>query len=246
MPKRDYAIDVFRGIGILFVVLGHCIGDTAQPLNKMILSFHMPLFFFCSGMLAKGTYSWGYWQYCKKKLFHLLKAQLALLSIGIGYDVIVKCLIFNWMNISEVDVVGYLTTWFLIVLFYVSIIFPLIEKIISKIGQPVIGHTMVLLCLMVVMLIINGKSNEMLFHIDKVPAALLFYELGYLFNNKKFRQRAITFTEKYLCLLLPLQVWLTSANSSVKMYMNDYGNIFLFVMGALIGIIIILLGANKL
>lgn len=52
LQRRDNVIDAFRGIGILLVVLGHIIGDTQVPLNKLILSFHMPLFFFCSGMLA--------------------------------------------------------------------------------------------------------------------------------------------------------------------------------------------------
>ena len=43
-------IDVARGIAILLVVLGHCIGNLNDPRNRFILAFHMPLFFFLSGM----------------------------------------------------------------------------------------------------------------------------------------------------------------------------------------------------
>lgn len=43
-------IDVARGIAILLVVLGHCIGNLNDPGNRFILAFHMPLFFFLSGM----------------------------------------------------------------------------------------------------------------------------------------------------------------------------------------------------
>lgn len=53
MSKRIEWIDSARGIAILFVVLGHCIGNIEDPVNKFILAFHMPLFFFLSGLCAK-------------------------------------------------------------------------------------------------------------------------------------------------------------------------------------------------
>ena len=37
--------DEARGIAILLVVIGHCIGSLHNPMNQAILSFHMPLFF---------------------------------------------------------------------------------------------------------------------------------------------------------------------------------------------------------
>lgn len=60
---RQKYLDVAKGIGILLVVMGHCIPDasTFQTISnqgfaffhKIIYSFHMPLFFFISGFLAK-------------------------------------------------------------------------------------------------------------------------------------------------------------------------------------------------
>lgn len=51
-PKsRDHAIDVMRGIGILLVVVGHA--TTIPIVTGGIYSFHMPLFFFLSGLLFK-------------------------------------------------------------------------------------------------------------------------------------------------------------------------------------------------
>lgn len=43
--ERNLTIDAFRGIGILLVILGHCVQKTELPINQIILSFHMPLFF---------------------------------------------------------------------------------------------------------------------------------------------------------------------------------------------------------
>ena len=47
--KRNYAIDVARGISIFFVVLGHLVVGGTKTFN-WIFSFHMPIFFLLSGM----------------------------------------------------------------------------------------------------------------------------------------------------------------------------------------------------
>ena len=48
--NRISYVDVFRGLLMLLVVLGHSIGNTDDVVNKTILSFHMPAFFILSGM----------------------------------------------------------------------------------------------------------------------------------------------------------------------------------------------------
>lgn len=50
--RRIDWVDTARGIGIIFVVLGH---HHDHPLYSYIYSFHMPLFFFLSGMMFKNT-----------------------------------------------------------------------------------------------------------------------------------------------------------------------------------------------
>jgi len=55
--KRSGQIDIARGIGILLVVFGHnwIILNEKKELFHVIYSFHMPLFFFLSGLLIKST-----------------------------------------------------------------------------------------------------------------------------------------------------------------------------------------------
>lgn len=48
MKKRDLTIDIAKGICIFLVVLGHC--HNAGFIRHYIYLFHMPLFFFLSGM----------------------------------------------------------------------------------------------------------------------------------------------------------------------------------------------------
>ncbi len=54
MPKRIEYIDIAKGIGILLVVMGHNDFALVSPFfYKFIYAFHMPLFFFVSGMFFK-------------------------------------------------------------------------------------------------------------------------------------------------------------------------------------------------
>lgn len=48
--ERKTWIDVLRGIAMLLVIMGHCIGFIDNPINRMILCFHMVLFYFISGL----------------------------------------------------------------------------------------------------------------------------------------------------------------------------------------------------
>ena len=54
--ERELWIDILRGLGILFVILGHC----SPPFNKLIYGFHMPLFFLLSGYLYHGPHKIQY------------------------------------------------------------------------------------------------------------------------------------------------------------------------------------------
>jgi fucose 4-O-acetylase-like acetyltransferase len=55
MTTRNSTIDVAKGIGIFFVVLGHNWLSTheASDLHRVIFSFHMPLFFFLAGIFLR-------------------------------------------------------------------------------------------------------------------------------------------------------------------------------------------------
>lgn len=45
--NRDVSIDIMRGIGILSMLVGHCV--IPNLLHKFIYMWHMPLFFIASG-----------------------------------------------------------------------------------------------------------------------------------------------------------------------------------------------------
>ncbi len=49
MQNRDITLDIAKGIGIVLVVVGHCINARTIP-GVFVYAFHMPLFFFISGV----------------------------------------------------------------------------------------------------------------------------------------------------------------------------------------------------
>ena len=60
---RDITFDIAKGIGIVLVVIGHFIPDNAPSwyigFVSVVYHFHMPLFFFVSGMFVKKGLSLG-------------------------------------------------------------------------------------------------------------------------------------------------------------------------------------------
>ena len=58
--NRMTYLDMAKGIGILFMIVGHTISLGWQ--KDLIYSFHMPLFFVCSGMTMVLSNNWLEWR----------------------------------------------------------------------------------------------------------------------------------------------------------------------------------------
>ena len=75
-PRRAAWIDHARGIAIILVVYGHCIrgllaaglvdGSAHLTIDYLIYGFHMPLFFFISGVLGVRTALQGGWPFWRR------------------------------------------------------------------------------------------------------------------------------------------------------------------------------------
>jgi polysaccharide biosynthesis protein PslL len=80
MPKRIEYLDVAKGIGILFVVLGHNQIKSDYPIvYQVVYSFHMPFFFLLSGMFFKADY--GFSELARRRFSSLLKPFLAYMAV---------------------------------------------------------------------------------------------------------------------------------------------------------------------
>ena len=129
--KRDLSLDFVKGFGIVLVIYGHIhAGDNIS--NNWVYSYHMPLFFFVSGILfnkKKSNESLVYYviQEAKKILYPYLTFSFLYL--------IVKCLMLEY-DLNEIirffvdtfTFVGRGVFWFLSSLFFAEILYFIIEK----------------------------------------------------------------------------------------------------------------------
>lgn len=231
ISKRINWIDVARGMAILLVVMGHCIGDLDNPGNRFILSFHMPLFFFLSGLCAKVPTT-KFFPYLKRKSKALLVPQLTLGFINCVFDFL--------LGERRIDIfLSEFFYWFLLVLFYVVILFYFLCKL--DFEKKMVRYIVILTDFILVVVLSLMKITTKI-HIEIVPMALLFYLSGYftksinvnIYTNKKY------ILIKYIWIFsIPIIVICSYWNTPVTMYVNTYGNLLLFFITAVCGIVMI-------
>jgi len=121
MNNRLDHIDMARGLAMTLVVVGHSCSSNTGDLNRMILSFHMPLFFLLSGIFAK-EYTWhtilgG----VKNKARRILIPQL-LLAVLVNIMVAVPAVVLRGASLEDHHWLYALGYWFLPTLFLTSVI----------------------------------------------------------------------------------------------------------------------------
>jgi fucose 4-O-acetylase-like acetyltransferase len=130
MKTRNALIDAGKGIGILFVVLGHALQRNVPDydtnfLFRIIYTFHMPLFIFLSGYVSK----YGEVKTIKKNFFRLLIPFFAwylIYLIEFSFDV--KHFPNPTHNILFLKN-PYHILWFLWILFFCHVGFYLMSKV---------------------------------------------------------------------------------------------------------------------
>ena len=244
LRKRINQIDVARGIAILMVVLGHSFYSLDAPLNKIILSFHMPLFFFLSGMLGKTATETGisFKSFFIKKVRTILLPQFLLGVISYCYYAVFTIVI-KGGSIYDINLIyQFWRYWFLQVLFVTEIVFFILSKFINvkKKLSTVVIIAICIICTIIIMKL-AFLPDESPFYLNVTPMALMFYLSGFALNpvlvNENISGRWSLFGKIVTIAITSCLVAVVALhNSSVTMYNNGYGNIFLFFISRFCGI----------
>lgn len=252
MEKRLEFIDILKGIGIIFVIAGH-LQNISTISRAWIYSFHMPLFFFISGVLfRKSNLKLNKKDYILKKVKSLLYPYLTISIFFIVFNILtaiknhsgivgIKQMIFSYLysaKLYETNYVGAL--WFLTCLFSVEIMFYFIAKISNKTSKKFI----VIFIGIIGLVFGNFSSIRLPFGLDIGFTGLVFYYLGYVYKNTK---SLVEFNNKYYFLMIIPNVIFMALNyrilkatiykGRVDMLYLNYGNYLFFYISAITGIL---------
>jgi fucose 4-O-acetylase-like acetyltransferase len=198
MSKRIEYLDIAKGIGILLVVLGHNDFEVISLfVQRLIYSFHMPLFFFLSGYFLNTAVP--FFEFFKKRFNALLKPFFFTIFLIYFTSVSFEKMGFNTAIQRTVKslygsghYLDWVQLWFLPHLFAVSLYAFLFIMLVSKLRNRWITWGILLATLAIAVPFLNifypfplsilGKDYELWglpFSIDLVLVTGFFFILGY-------------------------------------------------------------------
>lgn len=250
--QRIPYIDVFRGICMLLVILGHSIGTPENIINRFILSFHMPIFFFISGYcFHPKTNHLPIWKTIKRKMKSLGYSYLVWSVVGVTFYWLIASKVGVDKNVSLVqsclgviwndNVNGILITdgfWFVYDLLWINFIYIIIG---NKLVKKSTGGGIILflfLCLSCINYEFYMKDL-----LEQISCGFLFFFLGDIFS-RNIEKLIFILKNKFISFLIiggmVLFIYIISQfNEPILMVVNQYGNPFFFLLSSFLGCIAI-------
>lgn len=251
--NRILYVDILRAIAIILVIAGHIpYVDFNADFHKWIYAFHIPLFFFISGI------SLSFKDYSKvnfKQLFfkRFRRIYLPYLIWGIllaipNFSLLTIPKILYGTHKSLASVTNS-SLWFLPVLFISLLVVDSILVLLAK-KKALSKLPLILIGFLILALIIPSQltiqkylgGHNLPFGIDIVPMTIVFLLLGYLYQTHKriSNIRPKIYISIPIILVLSLVTIYFGLNNDVNyvlMAENRYGNYLFFFIATLTGII---------
>lgn len=243
MNKVDW-ITRAKGIGIIFVVLGHVLrglnnaslfeGEFFLLSDYAIYSFHMPLFFFLSGIFfLRSLDKRGLKQFVSNKFSVLFYLYLLWSVIQFTVQLSLNKYTNGETSVQDIFYVLFMPKghmWFLFALLVIFIVNAIVFSIIPRSKYQFVAISLLIIGL--VFRIVEFTEITIIYRIQK---NILFFEIG-IFYSMYFKDREVS--TKYLrgLLILFLLVFITIIYFNFIRSLTDYDS---QVFAALIGVSII-------
>jgi len=266
MTIRNSTIDVAKGLGIILVVFGHnwIVLHEKSELFRVIFSFHMPLFFFLSGIFLRS--SDGISHFLQMRAGLLLKPYFVVLTI-VGVVKLLKASVlgtigpqigdyFIGMLYGTGNTIIWAPLWFLPHLFVTSTFSLVVLKTIVAKGWVALSAVALLMFGIYFMdafwypeisntdsIGISGLPG-LPWSIDLIPVTSSMVIFGYLLGD---RVKLAKFNAAYLILSVLIFSFLHYFyNETIDLNLRIYGNAFISTIQAIFGIYIAISSASFL
>lgn len=258
--KRIFWIDQLRGLAFFFVVLGHVY--TPESVNAFIYSFHMPLFFFISGLtlnpdkLIRTPMKQIFMNNVKRLLIPYVWLNFMMFPLWVlTYKIVseakssVPRVFFGifYGNGNRASTPSN-ALWFLLCLFFANLLIAAILKFFKK-DFTKIGFAVAVLALVGYF----DRDKDYIWHLNTPFTAIVFIFLGYAFmqyykaNEDKIRDVC---KKKYVGLISALLFCgfiASRLNGRMSINSNHFGkSLWLFYLGAVVGTLAVTLVVLRL
>lgn len=174
--ERNKQVDIIRGVAILLVVLEHALGTSDNFFAKIILSFHMPVFFILFGYLAHEKITGNFGAVIKKKIKRLLIPQLTLAILSLLYNFFIGKLVLHTATAEELSIFYcFFRWWFLLVMAQVVIAWEVLTRICKNYLIEAEG-ILLGVCIIYTIVVPQGVSGPL--YIAVTPVAFGYYLAG--------------------------------------------------------------------
>ena len=246
-------IDIFKGIAILLVVVGHLnVGDI---LHNFIYGFHLPAFLFVSGIFYKERKSvkeffnkdikkalimfiffavlWLGFEYVYKLAINITQGGVAVYSVGEYLWRSAVALVLGNCNITDVS---FGANWYLAMFICVKALYASADYLLKKCNKNLIS-VFVCVIFLVGLVLLNGK-NKLPFYLSSAFVGMAFFHMGRLCSGATRKISDLSFVKSGLISVCSFAV------SGVVSYIfgesnlgaNTYETPFAFIVTATFGI----------
>ena len=182
VKNREAWIDFAKGLGIIFVVMGHA-GDNG--INPYLSWVAMPLFFMVSGFLFKPVHGDAFKKWSLKRAKQLMIPYFAY-GVVIALLILIKDkfdfgIFFENLGLllygGDILKGSFAVFWFITCLFLTQLLFAFISRYPRTVQFAIVAACYVL------SFVVDWSALSVPWNADVVPLALVYYAIGYYFKD---------------------------------------------------------------
>lgn len=177
--NRIEYIDIAKGLGMILVVVGHCINGKTFP-GTWINSFHMPLFFILSGLCFSEKKYPTFFPFLKKRVKTLLLPCIYFSVLVTSLSTLTHSK-FTFQKLIDQTLPGAL--WFVFILFLAEVLYYFIRQY-NK--NKIYTFICLFLCLLIG-ITLNRVGFKLSYSLCSTFTATFYYGLGHIFKNSIYK-----------------------------------------------------------